>query len=172
MARAVNHRLSSEHLEERALPSDVGCAAAPIEGAVAETEGIATGDTFAAEIPDSTSGVLAGHRVQMDEDGTVVAVMRPESPSPAEPVQVDAENVPLTAAASEFNFADELVHDLRFDLTAKVVAPPKLVHEEMHPTGRRITEGTLTWGVDALLTVDPVDVVKLILGSMGEAQAA
>ena len=155
------------------MPSDVGCAAAPVEGAVTpEGEGIATGDTFTAEVPDSSSGILAGHRVQVDDEGTVVAVMPAEAPPQAEVPVVDAQEVPLTSAAIEFNFADEIVHDLRFDLTPKTETSPKLVHEEMHPAGRRITEGELTWGVDALLTVDPVDVVKLILGSLGESQAA
>jgi hypothetical protein len=172
MARSVNHRLGCEHLEERATPSDVGCAAAAVESAPAPAaEAMATGDTITGELPDPAEGVLGGHRVEMDADGTVIAIMPPDTPALAAPVVLDAEEVPLTSAV-EFNFADDVVYDLRFNLNPMPEAKPKIVHEVTHPAGRRITEGALTWGVDALLTVDAVDVVKLILSSMGEASQA
>jgi hypothetical protein len=95
---------------------------------------------------------------------------------PADQSAVDVREQPaavLSRATVEFNFADKIIHDLRFDLNEKPVEKPAMVHPETHPAGRRITEGELTWGVDDLLTVDPVDVVKLVMGLMGEAcQAA
>jgi hypothetical protein len=169
MARSVNHHLRCEHLEERATPADVGCAAAAAEGAAAtEGEVMAPGEAFTGE--DIATGVLCGHRVAMDEDGTVIAVTPPET---IDPVVPDTQEVVIPSAPAEFNFPDEVIPPLRFKLTTVTEAAATYVHEETHPAGRRITEGALTWRVDALLAVDPVDVVKLILGSMGEAcQAA
>jgi len=173
MARSVNHRLRCEHLEERAVPADVGCTAAA-EGAAAAGEMIAAdGNAFAGELPDDANGVLGAYRVQVDESGTVVLA---DAERPADVPAVDVREQPaadLGRAAVEFNFADKIIHDLRFDLNEKPVEKPMMVHAETHPAGRRITEGELTWGVDDLLTVDPVDVVKLVMGLMGEAcQAA
>ena len=174
MARPVSHRLGCEHLEERAVPADVGCAA---EGAVAgEGEAVAaTGDTFTGEVADAAAGVLGAYPVRVGEDGAVVAVATPEGaapiePAPAEvPVQLPAE---LNPAANPFNVQDVMVVDPQVDLMKALLAEPELVHEETHPAGRRISEGTLTWGVDVLLTVDPVDVVKLVAGLLGEAGQA
>jgi hypothetical protein len=167
MARSVNHRLRCEHLEERVVPADVGCTAAAAEGAAA-TEGdvMAAEEAFTGE--DIATGVPCGHRVAMDEDGTVIVT------PPEIPVAIVAdEAVVIPSAPAEFNFPDEVIPPLRFKLMTATEAATTYVHEETHPAGRRITEGALTWGVDALLAVDPVDVVKLILGSMGEAcQAA
>jgi len=168
MARSVNHRLRCEHLEERATPADVGCTAAAAEGAAAsEGDVIPAEEAFAGA--DLESGVLCGHRVEMDGEGNVVTPS--EMVQPAEPVLADAEAVVIPSLPAEFNFPD--IPPLRFNVMSVTEAAPTYVHEETHPAGRRITEGGLTWGVDALLAVDPVDVVKLILGSMGEAcQAA
>src|SRR5262245_44949730 len=174
MARSVSHRLRCEHLEERAVPADVGCAAAA-ESAATEGGDVITsdGNTFAGELPDDAGGVLGAYRVQVDESGTVVLA---DSERPAEVPAVDTREQPaavLSRATVEFNFADKIIHDLRFDLNEKPVEKPAMVHAETHPAGRRITEGELTWGVDDLLTVDSVDVVKLVMGLMGEAcQAA
>ena len=174
MARLVSHRLRCEHLEERAVPADFGCAAAA-EGAATDGGEViaADGNAFAGELPDDTNGVLGAYRVQVDENGTVVSA---DSDRLADLPTVDAREQPaavLSRAAVEFNFADKNIHDLRFDLNEKPVEKPAMVHAETHPAGRRITEGELTWGVDDLLTVDPVDVVKFVMGLMGEAcQAA
>src|SRR5262245_6205338 len=173
MARSANHRLRCEHLEERAVPADVGCTAAAAEGApVTEGDTIPAGEAFVGEDIERESGILCGRRIEMDEDGTVVAVTPPESFPLRDGAVTDTAEVVVPVAPAEFNFPDEVIPPLRFNLTKVTEAAPKFVHEETHPAGRRITEGALTWGVDALLAVDPVDVVKSILGSMGEARQA
>ncbi|HKA07995.1 MAG TPA: hypothetical protein VKD71_12105 [Gemmataceae bacterium] len=174
MARSVSHRLRCEHLEERAVPADVGCTAAAESAASNGGEVVvADGNAFAGELPDDAGGVLGAYRVQVDENGTVVLA---DAERPADQSVVDAREQPaavLSRATVEFNFADKIIHDLRFDLNEKPAEKPMMVHAETHPAGRRITEGELTWGVDDLLTVDPVDVVKMVMGLMGETcQAA
>ena len=173
MARSVNHRLRCEHLEERATPADVGCTAAAAEGAAADDGEVTAAEAFTGEDIALNSGILCGHRADVDANGTVIAVAPPEILSPPEPVAADADAIGIPNAPAEFNFPDAVVPPLRFKPMNVTEAAPTYVHQETHPAGRRITEGGLTWGVDSLLAVDPVDVVKLILGSMGEAcQAA
>jgi len=173
MARSVSHRLRCEHLEERAVPADVGCAAAAAEGVAPGDGEVMAAEAFTGEDFAPTSGVLCRHQVEVDVNGAVIAVAPPEILNPPEPVAAVAEAIGIRSVPAEFNFPDAVVPPLRFKLMNVTESAPTYVHEETHPAGRRITEGALTWGVDALLAVDPVDLVKLILGSMGEAcQAA
>src|SRR5262245_25639552 len=101
MARSVNHRLRCEHLAGRAVPADVGCTAAAAEGApAAEGDVIPADEAFAGA--DIESGVLCGHRVEMDGEGSVVTP--PEPCRPADPVVPDAEAVDIPSLPAEFNF--------------------------------------------------------------------
>lgn len=176
MARPANHRLHCGQLEERTVPADVGCAATAEGASAVDGNGLAaTGDTFAGEMADAAVGVLGAYPVRMDEDGTVASIASMERMATNEPVpaQVTVESPPVIGpAAMPFNTPDVLVVvDSRIELMRELLKEPELVHTETHATGR-LLEGTPTWGVDVLLTVDSVDVVKLVAELWGEADQA